>query len=124
MGETWAVERIADAQPGDTIWVFDSQQIRYENGTYKGRGVWRLLTVKSVNRRSLTTHSGVKLDRKTGAQLDTRGYSGTYRGYGNTEKCDKEWRDQHGHRIMRRVETHATTDQLRQIFRLLGMDGE
>jgi hypothetical protein len=38
MTERATVDRLTDAKVGDRIWVFDSQENRYEGREYKGRG--------------------------------------------------------------------------------------
>lgn len=84
------VQYVRDANVGDWIWVWNGNAAVYDDaGKFLGRGSYRIAEVMQVNRRSLVAF-GVKFDRTTGSELETRGYAATYHAAGVQEKIDRE----------------------------------
>lgn len=113
-----AVARISEAKVGDTVWFFDSQMNRYEDGKYKGRGVWKEVVIEAETRSSFIV-GREKYDKKTGVVRGTRDYSASLFLFGEKDKDDREWR-QRSDRIGERVQRCDDIEKLKQIAAIIG----
>ena len=116
-----SVDYVRDAKTGDTVWMFDSQRARHVDGKYEGRGVWELRTIEAETRRSFKVWHA-KFDRKTGAQMATGDYTGSYRIAGQAEYDGSVWMDRHRHSLTTRVGRETDIAVLKQIAALVGYE--
>lgn len=112
------VATIAEAKPGDWVWLYEVNKARYDNGVYVGRGVFVLHEVTDETKQSLIA-IGTKFDRKTGEQRGVGQYSPAYRAFGEVEKADREWLMLNGQRIKSSVQGCNNATILRAIEALL-----
>lgn len=110
------VKRIADAQVGDLVWLFDAESPRYVDGKYAGRGNYRAVTIDDRNKASFIV-GRVKFDTKTGEERGRRvGYPTVLCGADDRE--DRRWLN-FSHRIADDVRK-ASAEQLRRVAEIVG----
>jgi PAS domain-containing protein len=118
------VERFADAQPGDWVWVLDRDMSIYdENRKYLGRGGYRLEPVVGRNRSSLMVGrygGGVKYDLTTGIQRGNKvGWSLSIRG---SKDREEDWWMSQRNKLAGMVRDCTDIEQLKSVAFLLGFD--
>jgi hypothetical protein len=111
------VESLAVAKVGDFVWRLNSQQNRYVNGKYDGRGVWGLEPITEATRQSFVVRNE-KFDRATGWARTHNGYNTGNRIAGSKEREDDGWLAQRGH-LSRMIETLTDIDKIKAIDALL-----
>lgn len=111
--ERATVDRLADAQVGDTIWVLkDCWRRPYQ---------WGLNTIIATTRVSVQTVTGGFL-RRGGASLTYRGYTPPCIAFGQAEYEAFHWRHQHFSELLRAVEACRDLNDLKEIARIVGYD--
>lgn len=112
------VDTLTNAKVGDTVWHFDAQMNRYENGKFMGRGVWKEVVIESETRASFIINRQ-KYDRKTGHERGPSGYTSYSYIYGAMDRENKRWRDA-SWSIADAVKGCRDTEVLKQIAALVG----
>lgn len=109
-------------QIGDTLYTYDTNRRRYNEGRIDRSYHWRAHTITGENKVCWLLSDGYKADKKT---LEIRGvrefYGLDHFAYTTDQKIDREWYEAHAHEIRYAVES-ADIPTLRRIAALLGID--
>lgn len=113
------VTKLEEAAVGSIVWLYDMDANRYEEGQYKGRGVYRVAKIDAETRKSFSI-LGSKFDRKTGAQIGLGGYSPRKAIMGDAERARKEFLSNHRHELSRQVGFCDDVEALEKVANAIG----
>jgi hypothetical protein len=128
-----SVDRLADANTGDWLWVYDEQRARYSGigkaQKFDGRGDWvGLYQVTKISRKYLSakaegaSHRMTReFDKKTGDGKTESGYSSSYIIMGEEEKQDRLFRSTFDFHTIEWALRSASRDQLKAIMEILNV---
>lgn len=115
------VRSLAEANVGDTVWIFDSQAAIMVDGKYRGRGVWSTAAITGSTKQSFILPYQGKFDRKTGYGRARGGYQSSYRIAGEAERENERWMGGRGV-IASLVQREPDIEKVKQVAAIVGWE--